>query len=272
MANPSALLKPKAGSRGSDDRGDNLPRAGLHARLRAIHNLTPAHVLRSPLTLPVVIGEEFTVEEEFQWEDFPTVGGGEHSSPSPGKGRPQATFTGDTMSLTWNPRWLAKPNVSPERLRRELLGLGRRRAIFDLLIVNKPSADFAEFSGYATIRRISRVIKSGEPDTRYYTIDFKEYRPLSVSRRKHRYGPKLPNTHALGKDDTLRSLARELLGNESHWRLIARVNGITNWGGDDPLVDSKRFKAGDRIKIPYDLLSGGTTAADTNVAEAVDLG
>jgi hypothetical protein len=235
-----------------------LPRPGLHARLRAVHDLTPAHVLRTPLTLPVMIGEEFAVDEEYPWEDFPTVGGGEHSSPAPGNARPQAKFTGETMSLTWSPRWLAMPDVSPEKLQRELLRTGRRRAIFDLLIVNRPSADFAEFSGYANIRRISRAIRRGEPDARYYTIDFSEYNPLTVGQRKHRFGSKRPTTHALDANDTWRSLARELLGNEGYWRNIAQENGMTNWGSNDPLVDSKRFKVGDRVKIPDEESGGGT--------------
>lgn len=261
MADPTQLFVAKSGSRGQrGDDGDNHPRPGLHARLRAIEELTPAQVLRTPLTLPVVIGEEFTVEEEFLWEDFNTVGGGEHSSPAPGQGRPQARFTGETMSLTWNPRWLATPHVSPERMRRELLRIGRRRAIFDLLVVNKPNADFAEFSGYATIRRIARTIKRGEPDTRYYSIDFAEYRPMSVGQRKHRFGTRRPTTVALDKDDTLRSLAREHLGHEGYWRNIAQANGLTNWGSNDPIVDSKRYKVGDRIKIPDEESGGGTAA------------
>lgn len=236
------------------------PRGGLHATLSAVHKLTPRAVLRAPILLPVVIGEEFSIDEEYPWEDFTTVGSGEHSSPSPGNARPQAKFTGETMSLTWDARWLVNPNLSPEKLRRELLNIGRRRAIFDLLIVNKPRSDFAEFSGYASIRRITRGIKRGEADSRYYTIDFAEYRPMTAARRKHRYGARTPTTHALDKNDTLRSLAREFLGNEGYWRNIAQANGITNWGSDDPLVDSKRYKVGDRIKIPDEESGGGTAA------------
>jgi nucleoid-associated protein YgaU len=221
--------------------------------------LTPAQVLRTPLSLPVMLGEELAIDEEYPWEDFPTVGDGEHSSPAPGNARPQARFTGETMSLTWSPRWLATPDISPEHVRRELLRIGRKRAIFDLLIVNKPSSEFAEFSGYANIRRISRAIKRGEADTRYYTIDFAEYRSMDVGRRKHRFGAQHPSTHALDANDTLRSLARELLGNEGYWRNIAEANGLTKWGSNDPIVDSKRYSVGDRIKIP-DTESGGGTA------------
>lgn len=278
MPDPADLLVATSGTVGKGHKApkhEPQAREGLHARLRAIHNLTPRQVLRSPLLLPVMIGEELSVEEEYLWEDFGTVGDGEHSSPAPGKSaRPQQKFTGETLSLTWDARWLANPGVNPEKLRRELLRIGRERALFDLLILNKPGADFAEFSGYANIRRITRGLKRGESDTRYYTIDFAEYRPMTVGRKKHRFGPRLPSTHALTKTDTLRSLARELLGNEEKWRMIARANGITKWGGNDPLVDSKRFKVGDRIKIPYDLVSGGTTAPDgsepaVSVAEEV---
>ncbi|HXI94950.1 MAG TPA: hypothetical protein VNG04_02385 [Candidatus Acidoferrum sp.] len=251
------------------DSGDNTPRAGVHARLRAVHDLTPSSVLREPLLLPVVIGEELSIDEEYLWEDFTTVASGEHSSPSPGNSRPLARLTGETMSLTWNPRWLANPDVNPEQVRRELLRIGRRRAIFDLLLVNKPGADFAEFSGYATIRRISSALKRGEADSRYYTLDIVEYRPMSAGRRKHRYGTRRPTTHALDANDTLRSLARELLGNEGYWRKIAAANGLTHWGSNDPIVDSKRYKVGDRIKIPDEESGGGTAAGDLGEFGAV---
>lgn len=263
MPNLDEYLVAKSGVRNRQKatKHEPLPRAGLHARLGAVHGLTPRQVLRSPLTLPVVIGDEFTVEEEYGWEDFTTVGAGEHSSPSPGEhARPQAKMSGETMTLTWSPHWLAAPHQSPEKVRRELLKIGRKHAIFDLLIINKPSADYAEFSGYATIRRMARTIKRGEADTRYYSFDISEYRPMDTGQKRHRFGPRLPTTHALDANDTLRSLARELLGKEQYWRLIAQVNGIDNWGGNDPIVNSKRYKVGDRLKIPYDLISGGTTA------------
>lgn len=253
----------------ANDQGDNLPRPGLHARLRAVNDFTPAQVLRTPLLLPVMVGDELSIDEEYPWEDFTTVGDGEHSSPAPGNARPLAKFSGETMSLTWNPRWLAAPNVNPEKVRRELLRIGRRRAIFDLLVVNKPRSDFAEFSGYATIRRISRGIKRGEADSRYYSIDFVEYRPMGLGRRKRRFGARRPTTHGLDANDTLRSLARELLGNEGYWRNIAEANGITKWGSNDPLVDSKRYKVGDRIKIPDDESGGGTAVPDPDEYGAI---
>lgn len=251
----------------ANDSGNNRARPGLHVRLRSVHDFTPAHLLRQPLLLPVMIGEELAIDEEYPWEDFTTIGSGEHSSPAPGHARPQARFTGETMSLTWDARWLANPDVNPEKLRRELLRLGRQRAIFDLLVVNKPSADFAEFSGYAAIRRISRAIKRGEPDSRYYSIDFAEYRPMTVGQRKHKFGSKRPTTHVLDKNDTLRSLARQYLGHEGYWRLIATANGLTNWGSNDPIVDSKRYKVGDRIKIPDEGSHAGGIAAGGNLGE-----
>lgn len=244
-------------------------RPGLHVRLRHVHDLTPAHLLREPLLLPVMIGEELSIDEEYPWEDFTTIGSGEHSSPAPGRARPQARFTGETMTLAWDARWLANPEINPEKVRRELLRLGRHRAVFDLLVVNKPSADFAEFSGYAAIRRISRSIKRGEADSRYYAIDFAEYRPMTVGQRKHKFGTKRPTTVVLDKNDTLRSLAREHLGNEAYWRNIAEANGLTNWGSNDPIVESKRYNVGDRIKIPGGESGGGTAAPDPDEVGAV---
>lgn len=272
MPSPNELLVAKAGTRGRKGAPKvgllgQSTRPGLHARLAAIHDLTPKQVLRAPLLLPVMIGEEFNVEEEYAWEDFTTIGDGEHSNPP--QGRSQARFTGETMSLIWNARWLAVPDVSPEKLLRELLRTGRHHAIFDLLIVNKPRADYAEFSGYANIRRISRLIKRGEPDARYFSIDFAEYRSMTVGRKKHRFGSKTPTTVKLKAADTLRSLAREYLGNEGYWRNIAQANGIGNWGSNDPIVNSKRYKVGDLIKIPDSESGGGTAVPSASEVGAI---
>lgn len=247
------------------------PRPGLRIRLRAAHGLTPRHILREPLVLPVVIGE-FTVEEEFLWEDFGTVGSGEHSTPAAGKrANPLQTFTADTLSLTWNPRWLVAPHQSPRQIRRWLMAIGRSRAVFNLLAINRPGADFAEFNGLARMSSLARTLKPGEADTRYFTIGFKQYRPMNARRRRHG-GPRLPTTHKLKATDTLRSLADHYYGTGQIWRLIANANGLTKWGSENPIVKTKRYKVGDRIKIPQrpdrprqDPVTGGTEPSRSGI-------
>lgn len=240
------------------------PRPGLHARLRRVADLTPRRVLRSPLTLPVVIGNEFTVEEEALWEDFQTVGAGTFSSPAAGKNAEALkTMTAEAMTLAWDPGWLVNPDDSPERVLKMLRAVLHSRAVFDLLVVNKPSADFAEYAGFATIRRLSISLKRGEPDARYLSIDLSQHRRMSSRRRRHGKAANLPTTAQLTAHDTLRSLAKHYLGTGALWKLIATANGINNWGSEDELVKMDRFKVGDRIKIPQrpnTSPNGGTTA------------
>lgn len=241
-------------------RGD--PRPGLHARLRRVGDLTPRRVLREPLTLPVVWGDQFEIEEEALWEEFDTVGAGRFAQPAAGKhAEALRTFTAEAMTMTWDPKWLVAPGQDPEDVLRDLKLILRKRAIFDLLVVNKPSVGFAEFAGFATIRRLAIILKRGEPDTRYLQIDMSSHRRMSSRRRRHGNAANLPTTATLDANDTLRSLANHYYGSGEEWRLIAAANGITSWGSEDPLVKMGRYKVGDRIKIPdRPNRSGGTTA------------
>lgn len=238
-------------------RAQNLPghaREGLHARFRAVRGLTPRAVLRSPLTLPVVIGEEFTVEEEALWEEFDTIGGGRHAQAAAGKhGQALKTMSGEALTMTWDPGFLVNPHVTMEQVKRQLEAILHERAAFDLLIVNKPHSTFAEFAGFATLRRLSISLKRGEPDSRYLQMDLSSHRRVSSRERGHGpglSGSNLPTTTELTEDMTLRSLAEHYYGSGAAWRNIAGANGISNWGSEDPLVKMGRYKVGDRIKIP----------------------
>lgn len=239
------------------------PRPGLHARFRAVRGLTPRSVLREPLILPVVIGDEFTVDEEAIWEEFDTVGAGRFAAAAAGKhSEALETISAEAMTMTWDPGFLVNPDTSIEEVKRGLKKILRRHAIFDLLVVNKPHSEFAEFSGFASIRRASVTLKRGEPDTRYLSIDISSHRRMSSRERGHdvasgRRG-NLPTTTELTAGMTLRSLAEHYYGSGAEWRLIASANGIQSWGSEDPLVKMGRYKIGDRIKIPAPTLRGGT--------------
>jgi hypothetical protein len=254
------------------------PRPGLHARLRRVSDVTPRTVLRTAFTLPVVIGDEFTIEEEALWEEFDTVSAGRFAQAAAGKlGQALSTFTSESLTMTWDPKWMVAPGQQPEKVLRTLRKILHERAVFDLLIVNKPSADFAEFAGYATIRRLAIVLKRGEPDTRYLQMDLSSHRRMSSRRRRHGRASNLPTTATLDANDTLRSLASHYYGTGELWRLIAKANGIDSWGSEDPLVKMGRYKVGDRIKIPERPHRGppnGGTTADTQglIGDAVEVG
>lgn len=226
-------------------------RQGLHVRLRREPGITPKDVLDQPLRFPVVTGQEFTVEEEFGWEEFQSVGAGDFLVPRSGEHAPSLRkWSNEVMTLTWNPRWLARPHVDPAKLIKRLRWIGRHRAPFHMLILQRPNYGMkADYSGLAVLLSLSVITRRGEPDTRYLQMDFSQYRPMTVRRRGR---SRLPTTHRLTKDDTLRSLAKKYYGSQKHWRAIKRANGIHKWGGANELVKMKRYKRGDWIKIPVE--------------------
>jgi hypothetical protein len=231
-------------------------RPGLHARMRSVPGLTPRSVLREPLRLPVVMGDSFTTEEESLWEEFDTVGAGRFASPAAGKdARALTTVTTESMTMTWDPGFLTNPDTGALMMIRNLRKILRKRAVFDLLVVQKPNVtELPDFSGLATIRRLAITTKSGEPESRYFQIDISSHREIDAQRRRHTAGSgarsNLPTTAKLSATDTLRSLAEHYYGSGSAWRQIAGANGLSQWGSEDPLVKMGRYKVGDRIKIP----------------------
>lgn len=256
----------------------NSPRPGLHCRLRRVSDLTPRAVLRQPMQIPVITGNDFTVEEEALWEEFDTVSAGRFAQAAAGQhGVALANFSAEGMTLTWDPGWLTEPNEDPEHVLRTLRQILRRRAIFELLVVQKrPTTGFAEFDGFATLRRLAITARRGEADTRYIQMDISAHRRMSARRRRHGRSARLPTTAVLDANDTLRSLAAHYYGTGELWKLIARANGIDKWGSETPLVKLARYKAGDRIKIPRRQhrapANGGTTAPRATTYGAVEVG
>lgn len=226
-------------------------RNGLRLRLRAIPGLTPKAILRSPLYLPVILGPDFEVAEEALHSDFETVGAGQFSSPAGGRHAPQLkTLDFETLSLTWDAKWLVYPDTTPEEVREELAEIIKSRKPVELFAHVGPEGRGQELRMMATLRGCRRILRHGESDTRYYSLEWKQYRNIGVPRKGANGYAGLPTTHSLKKDDTLRSLADRYYGTEAMWQFLASQNGITSWGGDDPLVKMNRYKEGSKIKVP----------------------
>lgn len=251
MSIKKAGVSPAHGFGRGANPGEPHPRPGLHLRLRSVNDLTPRRILRSPFTIPVVTGDELSIEEEALWTDFDTVGAGRFTSPAAGKDAAMLqTFTANGMTLFWDPKWVVMPGQDPGDVIDELQAILRAHAVFDMLLTRKPGASFAEFSGFAILRNLVTGLKKGEADARYLQMDFTSYRRMSSRRRRHGKAANLPTTATLSADDTLRTLAKQYYGKGAEWRLIAKANGIDHWGSEDPLVKMGRYKEGDKIKIP----------------------
>jgi hypothetical protein len=236
---------------GGSGSGGHRRRAGLRLRLTAIPGLTPKAILRSPLYLPVVLGPDFEVQEEALHSDFETVGAGQFSSPAGGKHAPQLkNLDFETLSLTWDAKWLVFPDTTPEEVREELQAILSSRKPVELFAYVGPNGKGSEIRMMATLRSFRRILRHGENDTRYFSLEWKQYRDLGVARKGANAYAGLPTTHTLDKEDTLRSIADHYYGTEAMWQFLASQNGIKSWGGDDPLVKMDRYKVGSKIKVP----------------------
>jgi len=226
-------------------------RSGLRLRVTSIPGLTPKAILRSPLYLPVVLGPDFEIDEEALHTDFETVGAGQFSSPAGGKHAPQLkSLDLETLSLAWDASWLVYPDTTPDEVREELKDILDSRKPVELFAHVGPHGEAEELRMWATLRSLRRILRHGENDTRYFSMEWKQYRSPVIPRRAANSYSNLPTTHTLDKDDTLRSIANRYYGTEAMWQFLASQNGIKNWGGDDPLVKMNRYKVGDKIKVP----------------------
>lgn len=227
-------------------------RRGLRLRLSAIPDHTPRDVLRKPLYIPCVLGPDFEVGEEALHTEFDTVGAGQFSSPAGGHKAPQLkTLTFDALTLTWDAKWLIYPDTTPAEMREELNAILRSRKPVELFAFLGPNGDAEELRMYATLRGLRRILRQGETDTRYYTLDWKQYRSPVIRRKGASGGAgSLPAQHKLDEDDTLRSLSNRYYGTGELWLFLASENGIKSWGSEDPLVKMGRYKVGDKFKIP----------------------
>lgn len=230
---------------------------GLRVRFSAVPGATAAGVLDEPMYLPVVLGE-FTVDEDFDHRDYDTVSAGQFSTPGGGgpTSRQLRAVDLEMMTIDWHAyaRFLTNPQLDPEDARREVLKIGRAKTPFEILADIQLGSGPEELRMKATIRSVRRTLKPGEADTRYYTLVLKEWRDNAIGRRSAGSGAgSLPTTATLTAATTLTSLARHFYPSiplNLAWRTIAQENGVTSWGASTPLVQSQRFKVGDKVKIP----------------------
>lgn len=224
---------------------------GLRVRLKRVRDLTPKNVLRHPLYLPCLIGPEFVQVKTAGHTEWETVSAGQFSQGWAGKKAPTLDdLSFDSLSLTWDADWLTNPETGPLEMKRELDRILASRQPFHMSVFLLPHG-VSEARGLYTLRMVERRLPRGEPDTRYYSLQFKEFREASQRRRTNRKSERLPVRHVVRDGDTLRKLAQRYYGDGSLWDVIASVNGIARWGSEDDLTKIARFKKnGARITIP----------------------
>lgn len=226
---------------------------GLRVTLKRVQGLTPRNVLRQPLVFPAVLGD-FEWEEEATHSDYETLSAGEFSAPGPG-GRDARRLRQIELEVlapetAGGYGWLIDDRADFARVHRELMAVLRSRRPVHLRAALRARGP-AEFSEPVTIRRVSRILRHAQLGHRYFTVACTEWRDTSVTRRtSDPDDAKLPVRIELGASDTAEKLSERFYGRPTGALTILFANGLRRWGKATPIVQSKRFKVGDRFTIP----------------------
>jgi hypothetical protein len=194
-----------------------------------------------------------------------------HHSGFPG-GDPAVAYTAlnDGQGQTFTPGGRVVAPPSPIVVRNQLEDIAEARTPF-MLEVSQPGV-YAEpdIHWAATLRQVQTTERPGEPDARYFSLAFTEFRrPDLLTRRalgKARapsYHAKLPVTLAIGAssvlaadghrfpdDVSLADLATTYYGAPSKWRAIVAANkALKSWPQSRPLRELRNSRHGAPIKL-----------------------
>ena len=225
---------------------------GLRVRLRRIDGLTSKKVLRTRDAYYFQCGplEEFAVDHAHSFSDYDTISRGQYSWKG-GRQLRQVAF--DTLAVDWG-NFVIEHHFDVEDMVEDLEAILNEGTPFDLLVTHNYASGPVELHMAATLRTLRVSERAGEPDARYLSVSFVEYREPVVSRkgkkRRRRSGRLYPVTHELGPTDTFRSLSKRYYKHVHGARVIANYNGVRDWGMHTPIVDHPRFRPLSKITIP----------------------
>lgn len=239
---------------------------GLRVRLTRIKGRTPKGILTRRLYLPVVLNE-MTVEETAEFAEYTTHSKGEFAVPRQGgkHARTLRDLPFEMLTLDWEADWLIEYR-NPKKVQHELDHIIRsKEPVMLLALVHAGHRQPVEFRGAVTLRRTARTLRPGEADTRYWQLEFKEDRELTSRRlatKKGKGDTDLPTRHRLNAGTNLEGVSKRYYGTTAHWRLIREENNLGHWGPRTPLVQHRRFKVGDFIKVPALTRGAGPGVSD----------
>jgi nucleoid-associated protein YgaU len=252
-----------------------VPRPGLVVKFSRIGGVTGKGVLRQPLILPAVT-DDFAFTEEAAFEDYDTVTGGEYSQPAAWRGatrrrlrRLDITF----LTVDFDPPWV-QSRRDQATIRDAAFGMLRGRTPVRMEANVYPDPGYTELEMNVTIRSITRTLRPGLAQARYFDLAVTEWRDNAIQRRsstasRRRGTVSLPTTHTLAAGDTLMGLSERYYGFFGGWRQIAQENGLGHWGPNTPLQQIGGSRVGrTKLRIPEkpDLvsenqISGGRSGA-----------
>jgi hypothetical protein len=272
--------------RGIESQVRQVESGGLSVVLSRIPGVTKRRLLREPLYFQVAPVDQFGWETTYNWTDYDTISAGQFTTDG---GTRLRSLSINSMVMSYNTPWAsysdsngdAWAGESPDP-RTVVIGLDNLASAGTpiMLTVTGPVSYEPELEMPTTLRRISFEERAGEPDTRYFSMDFVEYRTPVVKRKgygdKHdlpatvkinsegvafefrRDGKKLKEKqiHKIGSPSqpaTLRKLSKHFYGTTKLWKRIAAKNNlkIKNWGPDESLekLYDKRKRKNDAVTL-----------------------
>lgn len=210
------------------------PKEGLFVKMEPLPNLTPDgifpgnrafHFQCPPL-------ETFGEAGDFNFQDYDTVGGGQHSQRI---GRQLKTVQFNTIFVDWDPHWALAGDGSgtypAQKAVHHLCHIRDQGAPFHLTAFRAAEGDY-EVDYPATLRHVDWTLQAGENDAYYVACQFSEWTTPDIEEYLTKQHPNLPKTldvASLPADrNTLHKLARYYYGDPTKARVIAVYNKITN--------------------------------------------
>ncbi len=260
------------------------PIVGLRVSLVPIPGFTDPAALRAELLLQCSPTEDFGPSYTWSYTDYATVGSGMRSRPM---SRELAVVTFSSLFVDTDYPWVhwkgtAGDPANPVHLAGELKTVGDAMAPF-LLLAGQPALWGIDYDVRmpATLRSFQPVERAGEPDSRYYTASFTEFRGIPEAAWETAWlaaagaagagGGKTVLATVLVRSlpvgqRTLRQLAKHYYGQVTGWRAIAKANGLTSMGPDTNLVAYFKSDPTRRLVIPR--LQPQTTATTQTIQSA----
>lgn len=219
------------------------PLEGLTVMMRRIPGRTRSGVLTRPFVFQLPPTDDFTVSSAFAWADAETRSAGTYSRPG-AMGLRAVTFSGLFLNYDYWGWARDAGSVPPEPVDavRSVEAVMRAGTPFTLIAFRagaqftdgQPPHELTELMMPATLRSFDRTQRAGEPDARYFTAQFVEFREMRLVSRSLKAAkgtsssPHLPTSLTIAtlpaKRDSLVELGRYYYGSASAWRVILDAN------------------------------------------------